>query len=257
MIPLLAIALLAPAHADESEAPAPPEAPPCAALADGWPSLAQSMAGRPLEASCVGDDGVVTAADAWHDATRAAARAHPGIPGCAQALDQPRTRDALERALRAVEADTACVDVDGEVAVLRPLLRAGEAVPRTMDRWQPRVAVYPPCAEGTAPPCVDEVGVLRADPTFLKALVRPMPRLDRSVREGMRAEDRDAFDATVHLEIDARGRVSELTWEDGPGWAEDAVTRTLLRWRFEPVTVDGEPATASVDLTLRLSDSAI
>jgi len=261
VIPTLAIALLSTALADapvvEAAPELPPEAPLCASLAEGWPSLAQSMAARPLETTCVGPDGPTTAADAWHAATREAARAHLGVPGCAQALGLPGTRAALERALRAVEAETACVDVDGEVAVLRPLLVAGEAVPRTLDRWQPRVAAYRPCESGVAPPCVDERGLLRADPTFLKARVRPMPRLDRDVRQGMRAEGLDAFDATVHLEIDERGRVSELTWREGPGWAEDAVTKTLHRWRFEPMSVDGEPATASVDLTLRLSESEL
>ena len=228
-------------------------APDCRRLAAGWGSVDQALSALPLETACADGDALITAAEAWHAATRAAASRRGGPPGCAQVLGEPRSREELERALAAVAPDTPCVDVDGAVAVLRPSVTSGQPVPRTLDRWQPRAAIYRPC-EGEQPalPCLDDAGVLRAEPSFLKALVRPMPRLGRAIRQGMAEEGLSHFEVSVYLSVDAEGRVQSLRWLDGPSWAEPAVTRALLRWRFEPVSSGGEPSPVALELRLRL-----
>ncbi len=228
-------------------------APDCRRLAAGWRSLDQALSALPLETACSDGGELITAAAAWHAATRAAASQSGGLPGCAQALGEPRTREELDRALAAVAPDTRCVDVDGAIAVLRPSVTSGQPVPRTLDRWQPRAAIYRPC-EGDQPatPCLDDTGVLRAEPSFLKAVVKPMPHLSRAIRRGMTEEGLSHFEVGVYLSVDAAGRVRELRWLDGPSWAEPAVTRALLRWRFEPVSSGDQPTPVALELRLRL-----
>jgi hypothetical protein len=240
---------------------APPGPPSCDALAARWGGLDQAMGALPLDARCAREDySVTTAAQLWAEATASAAAryeaAGPGaggeaLPGCAQALGEPASQDALVLALRRVEADTRCVDADGEVATLRPLLAPGEAPPRTLERWHPRAEQYGACADGEPPPCVQDGGLV-ANPTWLKAVVQPVPRLNAAARRAMAEESIEGFDVTVRLVVAPDGSVQSTEWLDGPEWAQPSIARALERWRFEPMDAAGAPAAAAVDLTLRL-----
>ena len=58
-----------------------------------------------------------------------------------------------------------------------------------------------------------------------------------------------------HVAIDERGRVSSLSFLACPEVFQDSTRRALMRWRFEPLSIDGVagPTTTTANITFRLS----
>ena len=72
----------------------------------------------------------------------------------------------------------------------------------------------------------------------VRAVVNPLPTLDREAREGLRADGLEGADVRVSLSLAADGRVEALIVEDGHDYVHASVEKALSRWRFEPL---GEP----------------
>ncbi|GEM_PF-4470459 len=82
------------------------------------------------------------------------------------------------------------------------------------------------------------LGAPSADTTEVRALVNPLPTLDREARQGLRADGLVGADVRVQLSLDADGRVAGLEVSDGPDYVHASVAKALGRWEFESV---GEP----------------